>query len=45
MRAADAQLPTGTLVIRGQRTTDGTQWKIAQGRVVAIRERGEWTTF
>lgn len=34
--------PSGTIVIRGAYTSDGTFWGPGKGRVMARRESGRW---
>lgn len=45
MRLADAEAPEGEVTIRGERTSDGATHENYTGRVVAVRERGQWTRF
>ncbi len=44
--AADAERPNAfEVAIRGERTSDGTEWGPGLGRVVAVRRHKSWERY
>jgi hypothetical protein len=42
MDSADRVKPAGAVRVRGAYTSDGSEWGLGCGRLVAVREHGRW---